>query len=113
MNGLYGTTIGAVYEFNSGRAWQKRGLNGLYDDYFNFPEGRGSRFMPAVHYIDLRVGHRVALGEKRSVEVNLDLFNVPDLKTPVTYYENDNDSFGATLFRQTPLSMRVGAKFTY
>lgn len=117
VNGFYtfdfGTTLGLVYEYNSGRAWQKRGFNRLYGDYYNFPEGRGSRFMPPVHYIDLRVGHRVKITDTQSIEVNVDIFNVPNLKTPVTYYENDNESFGLTMFRQTPTSIRAGVKYTF
>ena len=45
--------------------------------------------------------------------MNVDLFNLPDLKTPVTYYENDNESFGLTMFRQAPRAIRVGAKYTF
>ncbi len=117
VNGFYtfdfGTTLGVVYEYNSGRAWQKRGLVDLYGDYYSFPEGRGTRFMPAVHYIDFRVGHRLALPNNQTVELNIDLFNLPDLRTPVTYYENDNESFGKTMFRQAPRSVRFGAKYTF
>jgi len=117
VNGFYtfdfGTTLGAVFEYNSGRAWQKRGMVPLYGDYFSFPEGRGSRFMPPVAYIDFRIGQRIKITDTQSVEVNVDLFNLPDLKTPVTYYENDNESFGKTLFRQAPRSLRAGVKYTF
>jgi hypothetical protein len=117
LNGFYsfpfGTTLGLVYEFDSGHAWQKRGLVALYGDYFAFPEGRGSRFMKPVHYIDFRVGHKVDIGSSMGAEVTLDLFNLPDLEAPITAYENDNESFGATFFRQAPRSVRLGAKFTY
>lgn len=117
INGSYklpfGTTLGLVYEFDSGHAWQKRGWVDLYQGYFSFPEGRGSRFMPAVHYIDFHVGHEFELANNRSVEVTADLFNLPDLKTPITYYENDDENFGLTLYRQSPRAARVGVKLTY
>ncbi|MCB9793953.1 MAG: TonB-dependent receptor [Alphaproteobacteria bacterium] len=120
LNGSYtfdwvggGTTVGAAYEWNSGRAWQKRGLVGLYGDYFAFPEGRGTRFMPAVHYFDLRVAHALKIGDKREVEFTADVFNVLGLEAPITYYENDNESFGKTMYRQSPRSLRLGARFTY
>lgn len=94
-----GTTIGAVYEFDSGHAWQKRGYVSLYGDYFSFPEGRGTRFMPGVHYLDARISHDVSLPHDRGLEFSLDVFNILDLDSPVTYYENDTDAFGLTLFR--------------
>jgi hypothetical protein len=116
-NGFYtfdfGTTVGMVYEFDSGHAWQKRGLNDGYGDYFNFPQGRGSRFMPATHYIDIRVAHKVEFASDQSVELSLDMFNLPDLDGAITYYENDNESFGKTLYRQSPRAFRLGLKYTY
>ncbi len=117
VNGSYtfkfGTTIGLVYEFDSGHAWQKRTYTESYGDYYSFPEGRGSRFMPPVNYIDLHLGHRIDLKHDRSAEINVDVFNVADFKTPITYYENDDANFGLTLYRQEPRSIRAGLKFTY
>lgn len=117
INGFYsfpfGTTLGAVYEYSSGNAYQKRGLVPLYGDYFSFPEGRGTRMMPSLHYIDFRVAHKVDLGNGRSVEGIIDLFNLPDLEGVVTRYENDNESFDKAMFRQAPRSARLGLKVTY
>jgi hypothetical protein len=117
INGFYqlpwGTTLGIVYEFDSGHAWQKRGFVPLYGDYYAFPEGRGSRFMPPVHYVDVRVAQEFDLGHKRSVEASVDVFNLPDFASPITYYENENELFGLPLYRQEPRSVRAGLKFTY
>lgn len=117
LNGSYtfsfGTTIGAVYEFDSGHAWQKRGYVELYQDYFAMPEGRGSRFMPAVHYFDLHLGHSFDFKKGRGIELALDVFNVLDLAAPITYYENDNENFGLTLYRQEPRSIRAMVKGRY
>ena len=109
----WGTNFGIVYEFDSGHAWQKRALVPLYGDYYAFQEGRGSRFMPSVHYVDVRLAQAFKLDELRTLEVTLDVFNLPDTSTPITYYENDNDSFGLTLNRQEPRAIRAGMKLTY
>lgn len=109
----FGTTLGAVYEFDSGHAWQKRGMVDLYGDYFSFPEGRGTRFMPPVHYINLRVAHKFEFGDDNSVEGAVDMFNVPDFETPITYYENEGDGFGSPMYRQSPRAVRVGLTYTY
>lgn len=111
----FGTTVGAVYEFDSGRAWQKRGYVDLYGDYFAFPEGRGSRFMPPVHYFDLRAAHAFKFGadKNKELEVTLDVFNVLGLAAPITYMENDIESFGMTLYRQAPRALRGGVRFTF
>lgn len=117
VNGSYtfnfGTTVGLVYEFDSGHAYEKRGYVDLYQDYFAFPEGRGSRFMPAVHYFDFHVGHKLDLHNDKSLELTLDIFNLFDFQAPITYYENDDQNFGLTMYRQEPRSIRAGLKFTY
>ncbi len=117
VNGSYtmpwGTTAGVVYEFDSGHAWQKRGYVPLYGDYFGFPEGRGSRFMPAAHYVDFKIAHSLDFKNDRSLEVSVDLFNLPDAQTPIGYYENDNESFGKVLYRQSPRSLRAGVKGSF
>lgn len=107
------TTIGAVYEFDSGHAWQKRGEVYLYGDYFSFPEGRGTRFMPPVHYVNLRVAQSIQFNDRQDLEISLDAFNVLDLETPVTYYENEGEAFGEVMYRQSPLAFRLGATFNY
>lgn len=117
INGSYtfpiGTTIGLVYEFDSGHAWQKRSYVDLYGDYYGFSEGRGSRMMPPVNYIDVRVAHKFEIDDLRDLELTLDIFNLPDLEGAVSYYENDDANFGLTLYRQAPRSARVGLRMTY
>jgi hypothetical protein len=117
INGSYtfkfGTTLGLVYEFDSGHAWQKRTWVDGYGDYYGFGEGRGTRFMPAVNYIDVRVAHKVSWSDHQSVEATLDIFNLAGFDTPVTYNENDNENFGLTLYRQAPRAVRLGIKGTY
>lgn len=116
LNGSYtlpfGTTLGLVYEFDSGHAWQKRTLVPFYG-YDSMLQGRGTRFMPAVHYIDIRVAHTFELGETESLEATLDIFNLPGAQTPITYFENDAPGFGLTMFRQSPRGVRAGVKFRW
>lgn len=109
----WGTTVGAVYEFDSGHAWQKRGYVELYGDYMAFPEGRGSRFMPAVNYVDLHLAQSLDLKNDRDLEIAIDVFNLFDFDTPINYSENDNSQFGEVVYRQAPRSIRGSLKFTY
>ncbi len=106
-------TAGLIYEFDSGHAWQKRGYVDLYGDYYAFPEGRGSRTMPAVHYIDLKLAAEIPIRETQSVEVALEVFNLPDFAQSISYYENDDENFGLTLYRQAPRSIRASLQFNY
>jgi hypothetical protein len=117
LNGSYtapfGTTFGLVYEFDSGHAWEKKTLVPFYG-YDAFGQGRGSRFMPAVHYVDMRIAHKIGLGdEDRSLEATLDIFNVPGFAQSITYWTNDEPGFGSTLNRQAPRSVRLGLKYRY
>jgi hypothetical protein len=111
--GSWNHTVGAVYEFDSGHAWQKRGWVPNYQDYSAMPEGRGTRFMPPVNYFDLHLAENFKWGKAQSAEVAIDIFNVLDLSDPVTYYENDDENFGLTLYRQAPRSIRASLKVNY
>lgn len=116
VNGSYtapfGTTIAAIYEFDSGHAWQKRTRVPFYG-YDGMAQGRGTRFMPAVHYLDMRLAHLVELPKEDSLEITFDVFNLPGFFKPVTYFENDTVGFGSTLFRQAPRSLRLGLKYRW
>ena len=133
LNGSYrfdfGTEVGLAYEFDSGHAWQRRGLQELYGNHLTFPEGRGVRFMPPVHYLDLRVAHEFALPADLTILAELVIFNILDLEQAVTYYENYNQSedlygsgvegqdpntnFGAVLYRQAPRQVRANLTFRF
>ncbi|HND29968.1 MAG TPA: TonB-dependent receptor [Myxococcota bacterium] len=106
-------TGGLIYELDSGHAWQKRGYVSLYDDYYAFPEGRGSRMMPVTNYVDLRLAGSYDLGNEREVELGIDIFNLLDLTAPINYYENEGASFGKVMYRQAPRSIRASVQFTY
>lgn len=140
LNGSYflpfGTELGMVYEFDSGHAWQRRGSVPAYG-FTSFPEGRGARFMPPVHYLDVRVAHNITLKNNRKLSAELTLFNVLDLQGVVNYYEswtlpNDydidadgnihyydrngneiNQLFGQPLYYQAPRSLRAYLKLEF
>jgi len=116
INGSYtfdfGTTVGLVYEFGSGHPWQKRTFIGFYG-FDGMAQGRGGRMMPSTHYIDFRIAQKIKFDENKSAELTVDLFNLPGLKAPITYYQNDAPGFGLTMFRQAPRSARIGLRFSY
>ena len=75
-------------------------------------EAQAAVALAATQYV-LQVAALQAAGAK-----NVVVFNLPDLDTPVTYYENynyssDNASFAKTLYRQSPRALRAGLKYTY
>lgn len=111
--GKFETDLGLVYEYDSGRAWQKRSYVYNYQDYSGLAEGRGTRFMPPIHYLDFHVAESFKIDEHRSAEIAIDIFNILDLSEAVTYYENDNRSFGKVMYRQAPRSIRASLKLTY
>ncbi|GDX81027.1 hypothetical protein LBMAG42_28380 [Deltaproteobacteria bacterium] len=111
--GAWNHTIGLIYEFDSGHAWQKRSDVPNYQDYLGFSEGRGSRFMPAVNYLDAHFAEEFKIDEEHSAELAIDVFNILDLDGAVTYYENDDENFGLTLYRQEPRTLRASVKVNY
>ncbi|MBX2797854.1 MAG: TonB-dependent receptor [Myxococcales bacterium] len=108
-----GLTVGIAYEMSSGNPWQKRAIVPAYGAPYAFPEGRGSRRMPPVHYLDIRLAQRLDVGAGRSVEASLDVFNLPGFASAITYQETGGNSFGTALHRQAPRSARLGLRFRY
>lgn len=117
VNGSYsfkwGTTVGLIYEFDSGHAWQKKGYVWLYGDYYAFPEGRGSRFMPAVHFVDLHLEQAIDLKNNRELAIGVDIFNLFDFQQPINYMENDVATFGEVAYRQSPRSIQASLHYEY
>jgi hypothetical protein len=81
--------------------------------YDAFGEGRGTRMMPAVHYVDVRAAHQIDFSEHTSLELSLDVFNLPGFAQSITYFENDTVGFGSTLYRQAPRSIRATVKYRW
>lgn len=141
VNGSYtlpvGTELGLVYELDSGHAWQRRGNIAAYGSS-TFPEGRGVRFMPPTHYIDMRVAQKFDLPNKLKLTTELTVSNVLDLQGVVNYYEDwtqpttvetdpttgetsyydrngseINLLFGKPLYYQAPRSLRLYVKLEF
>lgn len=87
----WGTQLGAIFEFDSGHAYERRGFLLLYGNT-TFPEGRGVRLMPPVAYLDLSLGHTFDLGEQSQVTLQLDVFNVLNSEKPLSYFTNFNQA---------------------
>lgn len=140
VNGSYtlpfGTELGLVYELDSGHAWQRRGNIAAYG-YSTFPEGRGVRFMPPTHYLDMRVAHKFVLKNNVNLTTELTVFNVLDLQGVTNYYEDwtqpfavetnedgsvtyldrngneINQLFGKPLYYQAPRALRAYVKLEF
>jgi hypothetical protein len=69
--------------------------------------------MPPVNYIDLHLQAEQELKNERSVALTLEVFNLADFITPISYVENDNDTFGMVYYRQAPRSIQASLEFTY
>ncbi len=116
LNGTYtmpwGTTVGAVYEVVSPRAWQKQTLVNFYG-YNGMGQGRGTRQMPWVNYLDFRVAQNVYFKNDSSLEFTVDLFNILGLAQSIFYWQADTPAFGTTIQRQAPRSIRLGAVYRW
>ena len=122
----WGTELGVVSEFDSGHAYERVGYLLLYG-YVTYPEGRGSRFMPPVYYLDLSVSQHFALPKERSLEMELMVFNALNLTRPLSYRTNfnqlddwsagleggDNLSYESVYFRQEPRSFQLAAQLNF
>lgn len=132
----YGIVLGVGFEWNSGYHWQARGFQEAYGGYLSFPEGRGAREMPSIYWFDLSISKRFTIYKQQYLTAKLDIFNVTDNNTAVSYWQElnsatfdyngdgqidwrdayndeDNSDFGKILKRQDPRSARITLSYTF
>ncbi len=109
----FGLVVGLGVEWNSGYHWQKRGFQEAYGGYLTFPEERGSREMPSIYWIDLSLAYNFRVYRDQTIGAKIDVFNITDNDTPVSYIQEDTDSFGEVLKRQSPRSARLTLTYSF
>jgi len=80
-----GFTVGTVARYTSGQAWARRATirnMTLGDTELVWVEPRGTRRLPAIKQIDLRVEKRFSLGRSRQLGISGDVFNLTNQGVP-------------------------------
>ena len=91
----------------------------LYNDYFAFPEGRGTYTLPSVYWFDLHLEKTFPFGDRYAIGAFIDVLNLLDSDKTVTAWEWDNpeatggNPFGRSKYTQTPQSWRIGLRFSF
>ena len=79
-----GLTVGAVYRHTSGQTWARRAtirdLNQGSERIWMEP--RGSRRLPAINNLDLRVEKQISVGRSLRMGISADVFNVTNQSVP-------------------------------
>ena len=101
------------FEWLSGYHWAKIGFQELYGDYMTFPEGRGVRTTPAHAYVDLSAQKDFILPQGFTVGLRLNVYNLLNTQTAISYVKADTPLFGDVYGRQDPrwLQFHVMIKF--
>ncbi len=101
------------FEWLSGYHWEKKGFQDLYGDFLTFPEGRGVRTTPGHAYVDLSVQKDFVLPQGFAVGLRLNVYNLLNSQTAVSYVRADTILFGEVYGRQEPrwLQFHVMLKF--
>jgi hypothetical protein len=105
--------VSLAFEFLSGYHWQKLGYVPYFGVYFRFPEGRGVRETPAHSYLDLGLQKNIAISAGMTVGLRLDILNLLNSQTPISYVQEDIPSFGDVWGRQQPRLMRISFRFMW
>ena len=117
-NAPFGILASAAFEYISGYYWEKLGYVPGFSGYYAFPEGRGTRLTPEHVYVDVSLEKSFAVPVKgflkdASLSIRLDLFNLLNSQTPISYVKEDVPIFGSVWGRQQPRQARVSAKFRF
>ena len=115
-----GVTLGAVYRYTSGQTWARRATFRNLNQGFSqiWMEPRGSRRLPAINNLDLRMEKLVALGRSLRLGISADVFNVTnqgvpnsDVSFPVSV---DSGPFlGVPTAWVDPRLLRLGVRLTF
>ena len=115
-----GVSIGAVYRYTSGQTWARRATIRNLNQGFSriWMEPRGSRRLPAINNLDLRVEKLVALGRSLRLSISADVFNVTNQGVPnsdVSFPVNvDSGPFlGVPTAWVDPRLLRLGIRVTF
>jgi len=116
--GPYGLSLSASFEYVSGYYWEKLGYVPFFGGYYSFPETRGTRKTPALTYLDLGVEKSfglkaVRLSPSMAFTVRLDIFNLLNSQTPISFVKEDIPIFGEIWERQQPRQARILIKLSW
>jgi len=70
------------------------------------------RRYPAQHIFDVRLEKTFRVG-KGNFGVSVDIFNLFNANTPISYYTFNNLQYGAVSDRTSPISARVNIRFFF
>jgi len=100
-------------QFVDGFHYSRKGYQAAYQDYFTFPEGRGTYTTAATYWLDLSLSRRFSLGNRQQVSLRLDTFNLTDQQRPISTVEEDTDAFGEPYARQSPRAFQFGLQYKF
>jgi len=109
----YGFRISAGLEWLAGYHWEKKGFCPGYGTYLTFPEGRGGRTTPSHAYFDFAVEKEFKLRKGLMLDLGVNVYNLFNSQTPVSYVKEDTDLFGQVWGRQLPrwAQLKAGMRF--
>jgi len=109
----YDFILALGFEWLSGYHWEKHGYSDGYGDYLLFPEGRGVRTTPGHAYVDLSAQKDFVLSQGFTIGLRLNVYNLLNTQTAVSYVRADTLLFGEVFGRQEPrwLQFHVMIKF--
>jgi len=113
----YGITVGTNFIYQQGASWERTvfvsGLN--QGGKFVKAEQRGKRRMPNELYFDFKIDKRFNIKRRYAVEVSLDIINVPNKDTPLSYvsYTAESPSWMVPTSIIMPRRAMLGLKFVF
>ena len=100
-------------QYIDGYHYARKGFQPVYQDYFTYPEGRGSRKTGATHWLDLSLARQFQLAGRHRVALRMDAFNLTDQQEVISVIEEDSEIFEVPFARQNPRSFQFGIQYQF
>ena len=120
---LGGFTVGAVYRYTTGRTWARRATIrnlGTFTSDSILVEQRGSRRLPAINNVDVRVEKLIPVNNALRVGVAADIFNVTNQGVhnsssgfPAPIIADSGPNFGVPGAWVDPRLLRIGVRLLF
>lgn len=114
----YGILLSAAFEWISGYYWEKLGYVPFFGGYYSYPEGRGTRKTPSHSFLDVMVEKSFDVpgfisSQPMTLSLRLDMLNLLNSQTPVSYVKENIPLFGQVWGRQQPRQVRAMIKASW
>ncbi|PIE01631.1 MAG: hypothetical protein CSA81_10745 [Acidobacteria bacterium] len=105
--------VATALQWIDGYFYTKKDFQAIYQGFFVFTEGRGSRKTPSTYWLDLSATKSLKIKDRHEITFRLDVFNVTDQQEAISMVEENTVDFNKIYARQNPQALQLGIHYKF